>query len=188
MCVCYCQQYTKYWKHCHGNATMCSIFCGAPYVTVNILKHTYIFIYTSYFGSILTIWIFLTDFPRSFQYQISWKSIQWELHRYMQPDREMDRHAVTNRCFCCCQCTKKCRHINNFQKNERLIRIGYDYFWFMRNRRRLLIIITLLYLYWLYFSLCFSWYFYFTIWTFSCPVLNYHAESSQHLGQIIHQL
>jgi len=47
MCICYCQQYNEYWKHCHGNATMCSIYCGTPYVTVNNTKHTYTFTCTS---------------------------------------------------------------------------------------------------------------------------------------------
>jgi len=26
-----------------------------------------------------------------------------------------EEHKVTNRCFCNCECTKKCIHINDFQ-------------------------------------------------------------------------
>jgi len=41
------------------------------------------------------IWIFLTDFQKIFKYQISWKSIQWELSCSMWANRQADMTELT---------------------------------------------------------------------------------------------
>jgi len=44
-------------------------------------------------------WIFLTNFRGILKYQISWKSVQWELSCSMRTDRRTDRHDEANSRF-----------------------------------------------------------------------------------------
>jgi len=45
------------------------------------------------------IWTFSPNFNESLQYQIPWKSVQWELSWYMWRDIRTDRHDEANRRF-----------------------------------------------------------------------------------------
>jgi len=65
--------------------------------------------YPLFLSDFIEIWVFLTDFRKMFNYQISWKSVQWKLSFSMQTDgwtdRETGRHDEANIVF-----SQLCKH------------------------------------------------------------------------------
>jgi len=88
---CQYQQYSNYWKGCHGNAAVPYICCCTTCVAANHMKHSRSFNVPFIFLSDLNqIWIFLTESRRSPRYQIPRKSVYCEPRWYIREDRRKD--------------------------------------------------------------------------------------------------
>jgi len=82
-------QQCKHWRCYHWIATLLSYSIVELQNISTICAYIHLHIYWPIFlSSVNKIRIFLTDFNKSHQYQISWKSVQWEPGWYMWMDRE----------------------------------------------------------------------------------------------------